>query len=56
MLAIALLAAGALAFFVYRLDIGAEVERAVEGATGREMTIAGPVGVAAQSLFVAERG
>src|SRR5215470_886581 len=43
--AIALLAAGGLAYLVYRLDIKGEVERAVENATGRDLTINGDVGV-----------
>ena len=43
--AAALLGAGLLAYLVSRLDVRAEVERAVESATGREMTIAGDVGV-----------
>lgn len=43
--ALAALSAGALAFLVSRLDVGAEVERAVEGATGRDLTISGDVGV-----------
>jgi AsmA protein len=37
--------AGALAVFVSRLDVRSQVERAVENATGRDMTIAGDVGV-----------
>jgi AsmA protein len=43
--AVALLAAGGLAYLVYRLDIKREVERAVENATGRDLTINGDVGV-----------
>ena len=43
--AIVLLAAGGLAYLVYRLDIRGEVERAVENATGRNLTINGDVGV-----------
>src|SRR5690242_1002613 len=43
--AVALLAAGGLAYLVYRLDIKGEVERAVENATGRDLTINGDVGV-----------
>lgn len=45
LVAAALIAAGGLAYLVYRLDVRAEVERAVEGATGRDLTIAGNVGV-----------
>jgi AsmA protein len=45
LVAAALIAAGLLAYLVSRLDVRAEVERAVEGATGREMTISGDVGV-----------
>lgn len=45
LLAAALLAAGLLAFFVSRIDVRAEVERAVESASGRDLTIAGDVGV-----------
>jgi|GEM_PF-2195206 len=43
--AVSLLAAGALAYLVLRLDVRGEVERAVETATGRQLTIAGEVGV-----------
>ena len=43
--AVALLAAGGLAYLVYRLDIKGEVERAVENATGRDLTINGDVGI-----------
>src|SRR5262245_29036741 len=43
--AVALLFAGAVFYLVSRLDIRAEIERAVEGATGRELAISGPVGV-----------
>ena len=42
---VALLGAGLLAFLVLRLDIRGEVERAIEGATGRDVEIAGNVGV-----------
>jgi AsmA protein len=38
-------AAGGVYYLVSRLDIRAEVERAVEQATGRDLTIAGTVGV-----------
>lgn len=37
--------AAGLYFLVSRLDVRAEVERAVEGATGRELTLSGDVGV-----------
>lgn len=43
--AVALIGAGALAYLVLRLDVRAEVERAVESATGRDVVIAGDVGV-----------
>lgn len=43
--ALAILGAGALAFLVSRIDVRAEVERAVEAATGRELTLSGDVGV-----------
>ncbi|QGZ94898.1 AsmA family protein [Terricaulis silvestris] len=43
--AAALIAAGGLAYLVYRLDVRGEVERAVENATGRDLTINGDVGV-----------
>lgn len=39
------LCAGALAYLVSRIDVRAEIERAVENATGRDLTIAGDVGV-----------
>ncbi|MEQ1708573.1 MAG: AsmA family protein [Terricaulis sp.] len=45
LVAAALIGAGVLAFLVSRIDVRAEVERAVEGATGRQLTIAGSVGV-----------
>src|ERR1700754_3425495 len=45
LIAAALIAAGALAYLVYRLDVRGEVERIVENATGRDVTIAGDVGV-----------
>ena len=41
----ALIGAGVLAYLILRLDIRAEVEQAVENGTGREVTIAGHVGV-----------
>jgi AsmA protein len=43
--AVALLAAGGLAYLVLRLDVRGAVERAVENATGRNLTINGDVGV-----------
>lgn len=49
--AIVLLAAGGLAYLVYRLDIKGEVERAVENATGRDLTINGDVGVSYWPVF-----
>lgn len=45
LVAAALIGAGLLAYLVSRLDVRAEVERAVENATGRDLTIAGEVGV-----------
>jgi AsmA protein len=45
LVAAALIGAGALFYLVSRLDVRAEVERAVENATGRDLTIAGDVGV-----------
>ncbi|GAM99138.1 asmA protein [alpha proteobacterium U9-1i] len=45
LVAAALIGAGALFYLVSRLDVRAEVERAVESATGRDLTIAGDVGV-----------
>ena len=45
LIAAALIAAGLLAYLVSRLDVRAEVERAVENATGRQMRIEGDVGV-----------
>lgn len=45
LVAAALIGAGLLAYLVSRIDVRAEVERAVEGATGRDLTIAGEVGV-----------
>jgi AsmA protein len=44
-LAAAALGAGALFYLVSRLDVRAEIERVVEDATGRDLTIAGDVGV-----------
>ncbi|MBI3439489.1 MAG: AsmA family protein [Proteobacteria bacterium] len=43
--AVVLLAAGGLAYLVYRLDIKGEIEHAFENATGRDLTINGDVGV-----------
>jgi AsmA protein len=43
--AAALLGAGLLAYLVTRLDVRGEVERVVESATGRDLTISGNVGV-----------
>jgi AsmA protein len=45
LVAVTLIAAGLLAWLVTRIDVRAEVERAVEGATGRDLTISGDVGV-----------
>jgi AsmA protein len=45
LVALALMGAGALAYLVLRLDVRGEVERAVETATGRDLTISGDVGV-----------
>ena len=45
LVALAALGAGALVYLVSRIDVRAEVERAVEDATGRDLTIAGDVGV-----------
>ena len=45
LVALVLLGAGALAYLVSRLDIRAEIERAVENATGRDVIIAGDVGI-----------
>lgn len=44
-LAVVLIAAGVLTWLVLRLDVRAEVERAVEASTGRDATISGSVGV-----------
>lgn len=43
--ALAALAAVALAILVARIDVRAEIERAAEAATGRELTLSGSVGV-----------
>ena len=43
--AAALLAVGVLTYLVLRLDVRGEVERIVESSTGRQLTIAGDVGV-----------
>lgn len=43
--ALALMGAGALVFLVSRIDLKPEIERVVENATGRDLTIAGAVGV-----------
>ncbi|MCL4715608.1 MAG: AsmA family protein [Hyphomonadaceae bacterium] len=45
LVAAALIGAGVLTWLVLRLDVRAEVERAVEAGTGRDATIAGEVGV-----------
>ena len=45
LVALALMGAGVLAYLVLRLDVAAEVDRAVEGATGRDVVIAGEAGV-----------
>jgi len=45
LVAAALIGAGVLAYLVSRLDVSGEVERAVESATGRDVIIAGDVGV-----------
>lgn len=45
LVAAALMGAGALTYLVLRLDVRGEVERAVENATGRDLTISGDVGV-----------
>lgn len=45
LMAAALIAAGLLAYLVSRLDVRAEIERAVENATGRQTRIVGDVGV-----------
>lgn len=43
--ALALTGAGVLAYLISRIDARPEIERIVEGATGRDLTIAGDVGV-----------
>src|SRR5262249_46583025 len=45
LVALALMAAGTLFYLVSRLDVKAEVQRALKTASGREVTIEGPVGV-----------
>lgn len=45
LVALTLMAAGALAYLVLRLDVRGEIERSVENATGRDFTITGNVGV-----------
>jgi AsmA protein len=45
LVALLALAAAGLAYLVSQVDVRAEIERAVEGATGRDLTIAGEVGV-----------
>lgn len=45
LVAAALIGAGVLAYLVSRLDVKAEIEHAVENATGRQLTINGEVGV-----------
>jgi AsmA protein len=45
LIAAALIGAGLLAYLVLRLDVRGEIERNVEAATGRDMTINGNVGV-----------
>ncbi len=45
LLAVALMGAGLLAYLVLRLDVRGEIERVVETATGRDLTINGNVGV-----------
>ncbi|MBL8547961.1 MAG: AsmA family protein [Hyphomonadaceae bacterium] len=42
---VVLLGAGVLTYLVLRLDVRGEIERNVEAATGRDLTINGPVGV-----------
>lgn len=44
-IALVLIGGGVLAYLVSRVDVRAEIERAVEGGTGRDLTIRGPVGV-----------
>ncbi|MGQ0533491.1 MAG: AsmA family protein [Caulobacteraceae bacterium] len=45
LIAAALIGAGVLAYLVLRLDVRGEIERVVENATGRDLTINGNVGV-----------
>ena len=45
LLTVVLMGAGLLAFLVARLDVRGEIERVVENATGRDLTINGDVGV-----------
>jgi AsmA protein len=45
LIAAILIGAGGLFYLVSRLDVRAEIERAVESATGRDLTISGDVGV-----------
>lgn len=45
LIAAALIGAGVLAYLVSRVDVRGEVERVVEGATGRDLAIEGGVGV-----------
>jgi len=42
---VVLLGAGVLTYLVLRLDVRGEIERNVEAATGRDLTVNGPVGV-----------
>lgn len=44
-ISLTLIGAGVLFYLVSRVDIRAEIERAVESGTGRDLTIRGPVGV-----------
>lgn len=43
--ALTLMGAGLMVFLVSRIDLKPEIERVVENATGRDLTISGPVGV-----------
>lgn len=45
LVAIAALGLGGVVYLVSRLDAGAEIERAVEASTGRDLTISGPTGL-----------
>ncbi len=49
--ALALLGAGALAYLVSRVDVRAEVERAIETATGRDVDVAGATGASFWPVF-----